>query len=102
MDLTTPTVRHDRVNMEWRVSLLTYDSETYHVIYGTNQSNLSSDSDAISATSIELTDLMVSATYYFRIVATNSVGATASDTSNFTTSLRRECLSVCVCVICDT
>lgn len=75
---------------------MTYDPETYRVIYGMNQSDLSLER-VVNGTSVELVELMASTAYYYRIVASNSVGSTTSDLSSFTTTPIRThtCTHVC-------
>ncbi len=100
VDLTTPpsTLFHDRVTVHFHVPSLTYDPEVYWVRYGTSSSNLTEESthpvssgSSIAAVDISLSvmleGLITNTTYYYLVVANNSVGMAESTISTFRTGL---------------
>ena len=97
-------VRHDRTTIQWTVSRIAYTPENYTVHYGTSSGSLSSFSqqqqsgDNVTATnlqlSVQLTGLSPGTTYYYQVVAVNSVGSNASIEQNFTTALLRKLFQV--------
>ena len=90
------SVRHNRATIQWTVSRIAYTPEIYTVHFGTSPGSLSPFSqqqesgDNVTATnlsfSIELTGLSAGTTYYYQVVAMNSVGSTASVEQSFTTT----------------
>ena len=90
------SVRHNRATIQWTVSRIAYTPETYTVHFGTSPGSLTNVSqqrqsgDNVTATnlsfSIELTGLSARTTYYYQVVAMNSVGSTASVEQSFTTT----------------
>ena len=93
-------VRHNRATIQWTVARIAYTPETYTVHFGnssgslTNVSQQQESGDDFTATnlqfSVELTGLSPGSTYYYQVVAVNSVGSTTSDEQNFTTTLLRK------------
>ena len=93
-------LRHNRATIQWTVSRIAYTPETYIVHFGTSPGSLSSfnqqrqNGDNFTATnlpfSVELTGLSAGTTYYYQVVAVNSVGSTASDEQSFTTTELRK------------
>ena len=89
-------VRHNTATIQWTVSRIAYTPETYTVHFGTSPGSLTNVSqqqqsgDNVTATnlsfSIELTGLSAGTTYYYQVVAMNSVGSTASVEQSFTTT----------------
>ena len=89
-------VRHDRATIQWTVPRIAYTPETYTVHFGTSSGSLSpfnqqqQSGDSFTATnfllSVQLTGLSAGMTYYYQVVAMNSVGSTASVEQNFTTA----------------
>ena len=83
---------------------IAYTPETYTVHFGTSPGSLSPFDqrqqirDNFTATnfplSVELTGLSAGTTYYYQVVAVNSVGSTASDKQNFTTAPLRKLFQV--------
>ncbi len=84
--LRTSEVNKEKVVVEWNISGLAYDAEMYTVHYGTDQNNLNSVSDAVTAFRVELADLEANTKYYYVVKATNSAGTTASTVESFTTT----------------
>ena len=90
------SVRHNRATIQWTVSRIAYTPETYTVHFGTSPGSLTNVSqqqqsgDNVTATnlpfSVQLTGLSAGTTYYYQVVAMNSVGSTASDEQSFTTT----------------
>lgn len=84
------------VNISWTVPLIIWDRERYWIQYGTDldmtllqYSDVILGNDNVYATnerySINITGLIPFTTYYFIILADNSVGNTSTDVMNFTT-----------------
>ena len=75
--------------ISWSVSRVTYTSETYAVVYGTDQTNLNQRSTAVSGVSgttsysVELTQLRHSTLYYYKVQSTNTIGTTDSEVRSF-------------------
>jgi len=90
------SVRHNRATIHWTVSRIAYTPETYTVHFGTSSGSLTpfnqqqQSGDNVTATnlpfSVQLTGLSAGATYYYQVVAMNSVGSTASVEQSFTTT----------------
>lgn len=86
----------DHAVVEWTVSSISYTPEVYYIRYGlspeslTAVSNTTEGTSDISATnllfSLSLTGLRFQRTYFYQVVAENSVGTTESSVANFTTS----------------
>ena len=103
-NLMSTGVRHDRATIHWTVSRIAYTPENYTVHYGTSSGSLSSFSqqqqsgDDFTTTnlqlSVQLTGLSPGTTYYYQVVAVNSVGSNASIEQNFTTALLRKLFQV--------
>ena len=99
-NLMSTDVRHNRATIQWTVSRIAYTPENYTVHFGTNSGSLTNVSqqqqsgDNVTATnlpfSIELTGLSTGTTYYYQVVAVNTVGSAASDEQNFTTAPLRK------------
>ena len=93
-------VRHNRATIQWTVPRIAYTPETYTVHFGTssgsltpfNQQRQSGDDFTVTNLqfSIQLTGLAAGTTYYYLVVAMNSVGPTASVQQNFTTAPLRK------------
>ena len=88
-------VRHNRAIIQWTVPRITYTPENYTVHFGTSPGSLTyvsqqqESGDNFTATnlsfSIQLTGLSAGTTYYYQVVAVNSVGSTASVEQSFAT-----------------
>ena len=86
--------------IQWTVPIIAYTPETYVVNYGTSMSSLNmmsnpaqngSDFEAVDQVfSVELTGLVDSTTYFYRVVATNGQGSTSSVIESFTTTILRK------------
>ena len=93
-------VRHNRATIQWTVSRIAYTPETYTVHFGTSSGSLSpfnqqqQSGDNFTATnltfSVQLTGLSAMTTYYYQVMAMNSVGSAASVEQSFTTTELRK------------
>ena len=82
--------------IQWTVLWIAYTPETYTVHFGTSPGSLTNFSqqrqsgDNFTATnlsfSVQLTGLSAGTTYYYQVVAVNSVGSNQSIVQQFTTS----------------
>ena len=99
-NLVSTGVRNNRATIQWTVSRIAYTPETYTVHFGTSPGSLTpfnqqqQRGDTFTATnlqfSVQLTGLSTGTTYYYQVVAVNSVGTTASVEQSFmTTTLRK-------------
>ena len=89
-------VSHNRATIRWTVFRIAYTPETYTVNFGTSLGSLTNvtqqqqSGDNFTATnlpfSVQLTGLSAGTTYYYQVVAMNSVGSTASVEQSFTTT----------------
>ena len=89
-------VSHNRATIWWTVFRIAYTPETYTVHFGTSPGSLTNvtqqqqSGDNVTATnltfSVQLTELSAGTTYYYQVVAMNSVGSTASVEQSFTTT----------------
>ena len=85
-ELGVVNLRHDTATIQWRVTSLTYDPETYIVEYGTDMNNLALTSAMVTSgndisvmnlqRSVQLDSLTFNTVYYYRVVATNNAGST--------------------------
>ena len=83
------------VNISWIVTNITFDTETYLVLYGSNMTMLLNASEEIEGNndtsannevfSSNITELMPFTTYYYIIRAINTAGSTNTSVMNFTT-----------------
>ena len=99
-NLMSTGITHSRATIQWTVSRIAYTPETYTVHFGTTPGSLTNVSqqlqsgDNFTATnlqfSVQLTGLSAGTTYYYQVVAMNSVGSTASIEQNFTTTELRK------------
>ena len=99
-NLMSTGVTHNRATIQWTVSRIAYTPENYTVHFGTSPGSLTpfnqqqQSGDNFTATnlqfSVQLTGLSAGTTYYYQVVAVNSVGSTASvELSFMTTTLRK-------------
>ena len=89
--ITTPY----SVNISWIVTNITFDTETYSVLYGSNMTVLLNASEVVEGNndtsannevfSSNITGLIPFNTYYYIIRAINAVGSTNTSVMNFTT-----------------
>ena len=99
-NLMSTSVRHNRATIKWTVSRIAYTPETYTVHFGTSSGSLTSfnqqrqSGDDFTATNLsfstQLTGLSPGTTYYYQVVAMNSVGSTSSVEESFTTTELRK------------
>ena len=93
-------VRHNRAAIHWTVSRIAYTPENNTVHFGTSPGSLTyfsqqrQSGDNFTATnlflSLQLTGLSAGTTYYYQVVAVNSVRSTASVEQSFTTTELRK------------
>ena len=99
-NLMSTGITHNRATILWTVSRIAYTPENYTVHFGTSPGSLTpfnqqqQSGDNFTATnlqfSIELTGLSAGTTYYYQVVAVNSVGSTQSTVRQFTTNELRK------------
>ena len=95
-NLTSTGVTHNTATIFWTVSRIAYTPETYTVHFGTSPGSLTSfnqqrqSGNNFTATnlqfSLQLTGLSAGTTYYYQVVAVNSVRSTASVELSFMTT----------------
>ena len=93
-------VRHNAATIQWTVSMIAYTPENYTMHFGNSPGSLTPFSqqrqsgDNFTATnlqfSIELTGLSAGTTYYYQVVAVNSVGSNQSTMQQFRTNELRK------------
>ena len=86
--LTSSGIFHNRVTIQWTVTSISYDTETYIVEYGTASNSITSTSSPVSSgnditrtnfmLSVELSGLTRDTQYYYQVVASNTAGSTTS------------------------
>lgn len=94
--LSATNINRTTAYITWVVPRFTYGTETYIVQYGVSSDALDMETDIVfsgldsSLTnqifSVALNDLQPFTTYYFRVLSTNILTTTNSDTAAFTTS----------------
>ena len=99
-NLVSTGVTHNRATILWTVSRIAYTPETYTVHFGTSPGSLTPFSqqrqsgDSFTATnlqfSLQLTGLSAGSTYYYQVVAVNSVGSNQSTMQQFRTNELRK------------
>ena len=104
IELSVPeaTIQDDSVIVQWLVPMVTYDHETYRVIYWRDVNNQMRSSlvmgemiHLVNVTfSVALTGLMSNTPYFYKVTAMNSVGSQDSIIRNFTTTMPREFLDI--------
>ena len=93
-------ITHNKATIHWTVSRIAYTPETYTVHFGTSPGSLTPFSqqqqsgDNFTATnlqfSLQLTGLASGTTYYYQVVAVNTVGSTQSTTQQLRTNELRK------------
>ena len=96
MDTVHTTVAADYAVIEWLVPVIAYTPETYTVYYGPDEAQLNFTSNDVIGTmditatneiySTTIMDLESNETYYYQVVATNSVGLNKSNIAQLVTS----------------
>ena len=96
IDTVHTTVTADYAVIEWLVPVIAYTPETYAVYYGPDEVQLNFTSDVMIGTgditatnqlySTTIVGLQSNMTYYYQVVATNSVGQNKSTVSQLSTS----------------
>ena len=93
--VTEVTPASNSVVITWLVVTIAFDQENYTVQYGRDMAVLQSsdvimgntDFSAINDTfSVTITGVIPFTTYYYVLIATNSIGSTSSNITTFTTS----------------
>ena len=92
-------ITHNRATIHWTVTKIAYTPETYTVHFGTSPGSLApfnqqrQSRDNFTATdlsfSIELTELSAGTTYYYQVVAVNTVASNKSTVQQFQTREQR-------------
>ena len=98
--ITTPY----SVNISWLVANITFDTETYSVLYGSDMTMLLSTSEVVEGNSdtsvinevfsINITGLIPFTAYYYIVRAVNTVGSTNTSVMNFTTDETGTCITI--------
>ena len=98
----TSGVAHDRATIHWTVPSVSYDRESFVVMFG-NDSSLSRSSSSVMGGEdisvlnaqymVEITGLDMNTQYYYRVQSTNTAGPTMSGDFTFNTTG----LGLCVC-----
>ena len=95
-ELTHTGITFDSATIQWLVNAISYTPETYTIYYGTSQVSLQESTNVMVEGTTDITaitqmyskiviGLEESTTYYYQIVAENSVGSTESAIAEFTT-----------------
>ena len=89
-------ITHNRATIHWTVPRIAYTPENYTVHFGTSRDSLTPFSQQLHSGnnftaanlqfSVQLTELSAGTTYYYQVVAVNSVGSAASAEQSFTTT----------------
>jgi hypothetical protein len=97
IDLINTALSSAFASVQWLIPTIIYTPENYTVIYGRDMTQLNYSSDvivgasSITATndlySVTLTGLEPNTTYYYQVIATNSIGANSSDVAALVTPL---------------
>ena len=111
MNVDTPS-ENNRSTVQWLVSSITYDPESYVVQYRPFESTCSCSIPYMNSSqitsgpnitrdnfflSVELSDLVPGTTYEYRVIANNSARTTIGGTRYFTTTRTRipeECMAI--------
>ena len=90
------SVTHNTATIQWTVPRIAYTPETYTVHFGSSPGSLTpfnqqqQSGDNFTATNqqffLQLTGLSAGTTYYYQVVAVNSVGSTQSVEQSFMTN----------------
>ena len=102
IDIVHTTLSSELAEVQWLVPVITYTPENYTVIYWTDQALLNYLSDVVTGTSnisdtnrvysATLKDLQSNTTYYYQVVARNSIGVNVSDIAVLVTPLPSKCI----------
>ena len=94
-DIVHTTVSAEYAVIEWHIPVIAYTPETYKVLYGPNEAQLNFTSEMVIGTndvtatnqiySTTIMNLQSNASYYYQIVATNSIGTNRSVISKLDT-----------------
>ena len=97
IDLVYTTVSSESAQVQWLIPDVAYTPENYTVVYGEFPSQLTSSSDVVLGSddvrdvnqmySATLLDLEPNTTYYYQVVASNSIGTNSSDVELLVTPL---------------
>lgn len=94
IDLVYTTSSSELVEVQWLILAIAYTPENYTVMYGIDPALLNSSSDVVVGIkeknqlySATLTDLEPNTTYYYQVIARNSIGTNSSDVEMFLTPL---------------
>ena len=91
---------YSTATIEWRIPAIAYTSETYYVEYGTSITSLDGHSSIIESGSslsvvnkiysVVLSGLSFNTTYFYRVVATNTLTSIRSSLNSFVTVPQRK------------
>ena len=105
MDTVHTTVTADYAVIEWLIPAIAYTPETYTVHYGPDEVQLNFTSDIVIGTrditaknqiySTTVLDLQSNTTYYYQVVARNSVGFNKSRIAQLVTSSPSKRIHTC-------
>ena len=92
-------ITHNKATIQWTVSMIAYAPETYIVYFGTSSGSLTNVSQQLNSGdnftainlpfSVELTGLFAGTTYYYQVVAVNTVASNKSTIQQFRTREQR-------------
>lgn len=97
IDLVHTTLSFELAQIQWLIPEIVYTPENYTVVYGKEQTSLNYSSNVIIGTdnitsrnqiySTTLSGLEQNTTYYYQVIAINSVGMNSSDIQQLLTPL---------------
>jgi len=120
IDIFHTTQSSTEAVISWLAPAISYTAEDYTVLYGRNQSFLNYSSETVTGNrdissvnqmySIPLNELLSNTTYYYQVLATNTIGTNSSEVRAFETPLpsRLFCIfkniiiSLCIDFYCST
>ena len=89
-------IEPNSVTISWTVANIAFDHENYTVIYGTERAVLQNTSEVVEGDhnvfatdgvfNVTIAGLTPFTTYYYILLANNSIGSTSSNLMNFTTN----------------
>ena len=106
IDLVHTSSNSELAEIQWFIPAIVYTQENYTVVYGVDQALLNYTSDVVVGTSniaqenqvysTTLRNLDPNTTYYYQVIASNSVGTNSSDVEVLVTPLPSKGLSHCI------
>lgn len=102
IDLAHTTLSFELAMIQWLVPAVVYTPENYTVVYGREQTSLNNSSEVVIGSgnitttnqmySTTLSGLESNTTYYYQVIARNSVGANSSSIQTLMTPLPSKCI----------